>query len=84
MGEACREQGMTLDEAVDQAIEEQRTCAQRPAGLTGNGSAGGRGLARVGATNFIGYDRLDSDRSRTGDFERRRRPRAAEGDEVEV
>ena len=34
IGEACREQGMTLDEAgFDQAIEEQRTRARKTGGF---------------------------------------------------
>ncbi|MEP6934680.1 MAG: alanine--tRNA ligase, partial [Nitrospirota bacterium] len=88
MGEACREQGMTLDEAgFDQAIEEQRTRARKTGGFVQEIArpavaelAGG-----VGATKFVGYDRLESDSLVQAILKGDRLVKeAAEGDEVEL
>ena len=75
MGEACREQGMTLDEAgFDQAIEEQRNRARKMGGfeteairpevaeLLKTGLADGRPqVLKWTPTEFVGYDRLETD-----------------------
>ncbi len=64
MGEACREQGMTLDEAgFDQAIEEQRNRARKTGGFEQETArpAVTELAGRWGATKFIGYDRLESE-----------------------
>jgi alanyl-tRNA synthetase len=64
MGEACREQGMTLDEAgFDQAIEEQRNRARKTGGFVQEIArpAVAELAGRVGTTKFIGYDRLESE-----------------------
>ncbi|MEO8338847.1 MAG: alanine--tRNA ligase [Nitrospirota bacterium] len=88
MGEACREQGMTLDEAgFDQAIEEQRTRARKTGGFVQEIArpavaelAGG-----VGATKFVGYDRLESNSLVQAILKSDRLVKeAAEGDEVEL
>jgi alanyl-tRNA synthetase len=88
MAEACREQGMTLDEAgFDQAIEEQRTRARKTGGFEQETTrpAVSELAGRVGATKFIGYDRLESESLvqaiLIGD---RLVNEAAEGDEVEL
>jgi alanyl-tRNA synthetase len=88
MAEACREQGMTLDEAgFDQAIEEQRTRARKTGGFEQETTrpAVSELAGRVGATKFIGYDRLESESLvqaiLIGD---RLVKEAAEGDEVEL
>ena len=64
IAETCREQGMTLDEAgFGRAIEEQRTRARKTAGFEAETArpvvvdlAG-----RLGATQFVGYERLDAE-----------------------
>ena len=88
MGEACREQGMTLDEAgFDQAIEEQRTRARRSGGFVQEIArpAVAELAGRVGATNFVGYDRLESDSLVQAILKGDRLVKeAAEGDEVEL
>ena len=64
MGEACREQGITLDEAgFDQAIEEQRTRARKTGGFEQETTrpAVAELAGRLGATKFVGYDRRESD-----------------------
>ena len=64
MGEACREQGMTLDEVgFDQAIEEQRTRARKTGGFEQETTrpAVAELAGRLGATKFVGYDRRESD-----------------------
>jgi alanyl-tRNA synthetase len=88
MGEACREQGMTLDEAgFEQAIEEQRTRARKTGGFEQETArpAVAELAGRIGATKFIGYDRLDNDSLvqaiLIGD---RLVKEAAEGDEIEI
>lgn len=86
--EACREQGMTVDtQGFDQAIEEQRTRARKTGGFeqdtaqpTVSELAG-----RVGATKFIGYDRLESDSILQAILKGERMVKeAAEGEEVEL
>jgi len=75
MGEACREQGMTLDEAgFDQAIEDQRNRARKTGGFEAEAVRPAVAeLLKTGAddkrpqvlkwtpTDFIGYDRLESE-----------------------
>lgn len=86
--EACREQGMTVDEAgFDAAIEEQRTRARKTGGfeqVTARPAVAGL-AKRVGGTQFVGYDRLESDSVLRailkGDLLVKE---ASEGDEVEV
>lgn len=86
--EACREQGMTVDErGFDAAIDDQRTRARKTSGFeqdTARPSV--MELAkRVGTTQFVGYDRLESDsllRAILKDDQLVKE--ASEGDEVEV
>jgi alanyl-tRNA synthetase len=75
MGEACREQGMTLDEAgFDEAIEEQRNRARKTGGFEAEAVRPAVAeLLKTGAddkrpqvlkwtpTDFIGYDRLETE-----------------------
>ena len=88
MGEACREQGMTLDEAgFDQAIEEQRNRARKTGGFEQETArpAVAELAARVGTTKFIGYDRLESESLVQAILKGDRLVKeAAEGDEVEI
>ncbi|HSF67929.1 MAG TPA: alanine--tRNA ligase [Nitrospiraceae bacterium] len=88
MGEACREQGMTLDEAgFDQAIEEQRNRARRTGGFEQETArpAVAELAGRFGATKFIGYDRLESEGLVQAILKGDRLTReAVEGDEIEI
>jgi alanyl-tRNA synthetase len=88
MGEACREQGMTLDEAgFDQAIEEQRNRARKTGGFEQEMArpAVAELAGHVGATKFIGYDRLESESLVQAILKGDRLVKeAAEGDEVEI
>jgi len=88
MAEACREQGMTLDEAgFDQAIEEQRNRARKTGGFEQETTrpAVSQLAGRVGATKFIGYDRLESESLVQAILKGDRLVKeAAEGDEVEL
>jgi alanyl-tRNA synthetase len=88
MGEACREQGMTLDEAgFDLAIEEQRNRARKTGGFEQETArpAVAELAGRVGATKFIGYDRLESESLVQAILKGDRLVKeAAEGDEVEI
>ncbi len=64
ISEACREQGMTVDErGFNAAIEEQRTRARKTGGFEQVTArpAVAQLAKRVGATLFVGYDRLESD-----------------------
>ncbi len=88
MGEACREQGMTLDEAgFNQAIEEQRTRARRTGGFEQETArpAVAELARRFGTTKFVGYERLENESLvqaiLIGD---RLVKEAAEGDAVEI
>jgi len=86
--EACREQGMTVDErGFDAAIDDQRTRARKTSGFEQDiARPSVMELAkRVGATQFVGYDRLESDsllRAILKDDHLVKE--ASEGDEVEV
>jgi alanyl-tRNA synthetase len=88
MGEACREQGMTLDEAgFDQAIEEQRTRARKTGGFEQETArpAVAELAGRLGATKFVGYERLESESLVQAILKGDRLVKeAAEGDEVEL
>jgi len=88
MGEACREQGMALDEAgFDQAIEEQRNRARKTGGFEQETArpAVAELAGRFGATKFIGYDRLESESLVQAILKGDRLVKeATEGDEVEV
>ena len=88
MGEACREQGMTLDEAgFERAIEEQRNRARKTGGFEQETArpAVAELAGRLGATKFIGYDRLESESLVQAILKGDRLVReAAEGDEVEI
>ena len=88
MAEACREQGMTLDEAgFDLAIEEQRNRARKTGGFEQEIArpAVSELAERVGATKFIGYDRLESESLVQAILKGDRLVKeAAEGDEVEL
>ncbi len=88
IGEACREQEFTLDErGFDQAIEEQRRRARKTGGFEQETArpAVADLAARFEATQFVGYERLESDglvRAILKDD--RIVPEAVEGDEIEV
>jgi len=88
ISEACREQGMTLDEAgFDQAIEEQRTRARKTGGFVQEIArpAVAELAGRLGATKFVGYERLESESLVQAILKGDRLVKeAAEGDEVEV
>ena len=88
IGEACREQGMTLDEAgFNQAIEEQRNRARKTGGFEQETArpAVTELAGRVGTTKFVGYDRLESDSLVQAILKGDRLVKeAAEGDEVEI
>ncbi|HYR60980.1 MAG TPA: alanine--tRNA ligase [Nitrospiraceae bacterium] len=88
MGEACREHGMTLDEAgFDQAIEEQRNRARKTGGFEQETArpAVAELAGQVGATKFVGYDRLETDSVLKAILKGERMVKeAVEGDEVEV
>src|SRR6476619_8329546 len=61
IAEACREQGLTVDEGgFDAAIEEQRNRARKTGGFEQETArpAIAELAARLGATKFVGYDRL--------------------------
>ena len=88
MAEACREQGMTLDEAgFDQAIEEQRNRARKTGGFEQETTrpAVSELAGRVGATKFVGYDRLESESLVQAILKGDRLVKeATEGNEVEI
>ncbi len=86
--EACREQDMTVDEAgFDAAIEEQRTRARKTGGFEQDiARPGVAELAKhIGPTQFVGYDRLESDAILRAILKGEHVIKEAkEGDEVEV
>jgi alanyl-tRNA synthetase len=86
--EACREQGMTVDEPGFQAaIEEQRTRARKTGGFEQETArpAVSELAKRVGATQFVGYDRLESESVLLAILKGDRLVKeAVEGDDVEV
>jgi alanyl-tRNA synthetase len=88
MGEACREQGMTLDEAgFEQAIAEQRNRARKTGGFEQEMARPeiAELAKRIGATKFIGYDLLESESLVQAILKGDRLVKeAAEGDEVEI
>ena len=88
MAEACREQGIRLDEeGFEQAIEEQRNRARKTGGFeTETARPAIADLAsRLGPTQFIGYERLDADSVVQAILKGDRLVKEAhEGDEVEV
>lgn len=88
MTEACREQGMTVDESgFEAAIEEQRTRARKTGGFEQETArpAVTELVKRVGATAFVGYDRLESESILLAILKGEQVVKeAAEGDEVEV
>lgn len=88
IGEACREQNMTLDEkGFDQAIEEQRNRARKTGGFEQDTARPAvTDLAgRVGATQFVGYDLLETDGVLKAILKGDRMVKeAVEGDEIEV
>ena len=88
MAEACREQGMTIDEpGFDAAIEEQRTRARKTGGFEQDTArpAVAELAQRIGSTQFIGYDRLESDTLLRAILKAEQLVKEArEGDEVEV
>jgi alanyl-tRNA synthetase len=86
--EACREQGMIVDErGFDAAIEEQRTRARKTGGfeqVTARPVVGEL-AKRVGATLFVGYDRLESDSVLRAILKGEQLVKeASEGDDVEI
>jgi len=86
--EACREQGMTVDQqGFDAAIEEQRNRARRTSGFEQETArpAVTKLAEQFGTTKFVGYDRLESDSILQAILKGERLVKeAAEGDEVEV
>jgi alanyl-tRNA synthetase len=86
--EACREQGMTVDEqGFDAAIEEQRNRARKTGGFEQETArpAVAELAQRFGTTKFVGYDRLESDSVLQAILKGDRLVKeAAEGEEVEV
>ena len=88
IGEACREQGLTLDEVgFNQAIEEQRNRARKTGGFEQETArpAVAELTGRFGATKFIGYDRLEHESLVQAILKGDRLVKeATEGDEVEV
>jgi alanyl-tRNA synthetase len=88
IGEACREQGMILDEiGFDQAIEEQRTRARKTGGFEQEMArpAVAELAGRLGTTKFVGYERLETDGLLQAILKGERMVKeAVEGDEVEV
>ena len=88
MGEACREQGMTLDEAgFERAIQEQRNRARKTGGFEQETArpAVAELAKHIGATKFIGYECLESHSLVQAILKGDRLVKeAAEGDEVEI
>ncbi|CUS39435.1 alanyl-tRNA synthetase [Candidatus Nitrospira nitrosa] len=88
MTEACREQSMTIDEAgFDAAIDEQRTRARKTGGFEQDTArpAVAELAKRVGPTQFIGYDRLESDAVLRAILKGEQLVKEArDGDEIEV
>jgi len=88
IGEACREQGMTVDEpGFEAAIEEQRNRARKTGGFEQETArpAVAELAKRLGTTTFIGYDRLESNSVLHAILRGDRLVKeAVEGDEVEV
>lgn len=86
--EACREQGMTVDEpGFDAAIEEQRTRARKTGGFEQVTArpAVAELAKRIGVTQFVGYDRLESESVLRAILKGEQLvEEASEGDEVEV
>jgi alanyl-tRNA synthetase len=86
--EACKEQGLTVDEAgFDAAIEEQRNRARKTGGFEQETArpAVADLAKRLGTTTFVGYDRLESDSLVQAILRADRLVKEAqEGDEVEV
>lgn len=86
--EACREQEMTVDEqGFDAAIEDQRTRARKTGGFEQDTARPSviELAKRVGATQFVGYDRLESDSVLRAILKMDQLVKeASEGDEVEV
>jgi len=86
--EACREQGMTVDEAgFDAAIEEQRNRARKTGGFEQETArpAVAELATRFGATKFVGYEQLESDSILQAILKGDRLVKEAQaGDEVEV
>lgn len=86
--EACREQGMTVDEqGFEQAIEEQRNRARKTGGFEQDQArpAVAELAGRLGTTKFVGYDRLESDSILQAILKGDRLVKeAVEGDEVEL
>ncbi|HEY7533286.1 MAG TPA: alanine--tRNA ligase, partial [Nitrospiraceae bacterium] len=88
IGEACREQGLSVDErGFNQAIEEQRTRARKTGGFeqeTARPSISEL-TRRIEPTKFVGFERLETDGILQAILKGDRLAKeAAEGDEVEV
>ena len=86
--EACREQGMTVDDSgFDAAIEEQRTRARKTGGFAQETARPAvTALAeQVGSVQFVGYDQLECETVLRAILKGDQLVKeAAEGDEVEV
>src|SRR5215510_184085 len=88
IAEACREQGLTVDQqGFDAAIEEQRNRARKTGGFEQETArpAVTNLAGQFGTTKFVGYDRLESDSVLQAILKGDRLVKeAVEGDEVEV
>ena len=86
--EACREQGMTVDEpGFEAAIEEQRTRARKTGGFSQETArpAVAELASQIGPVQFVGYDRLECESVLRAILKGDQLvTEAAEGDEVEV
>jgi len=86
--EACREQGMTVDEpGFDAAIEEQRTRARKTGGFVQETArpAVAELAEQVGSVRFVGYDQLECETVLRAILKGDQLVKeAAEGDDVEV
>ena len=86
--EACREQNMRVDEAgFNEAIEEQRTRARKTGGFEAESArpAVAELAARLGQTEFVGYEQLETDSIVQAILKGDRAVKEArEGDEVEI
>jgi alanyl-tRNA synthetase len=88
MAEACREQGIQLDEAgFEQAIEEQRNRARKTGAFEAEVArpAVAELSARLGHTQFVGYERLEAESVVQAILKGDRLVKEAqEGDEIEL
>jgi alanyl-tRNA synthetase len=88
IAEACREQGIRVDEAgFDLAIEDQRNRARKTGGFDAEVArpAVAELAARLGQTQFVGYERLEAESAVQAILKGDRLVKEAqEGDEIEL